>query len=292
MYLALRAIAALASALPERFLTPLARSLGWLCFVLCGYRRKVIADNLGVALPELKGSAKRELEREIHTHLALTFLEFLRLPSYARKGFDSIFTATGLEHHQAAKRAGRGILAVSGHLGSWELVVSAIARALPNDVVHVVVKSFPKGVQALVDRHRSAGGVRSISSKDSMSQILGALRRNEVVVIVLDQNATRHQGEFVPFFGKPACTMTGLAMLAMRTGAVVLPCAGHRRDDGRHVLEVFPPLSTERVGSRRETAIRITAEATQFLERQIRSHPAQWLWTHKRWRTQPEPRGC
>ena len=114
-----------------------------------------------------------------------------------------------------------------------------------------------------------------------------ALRRNEAVVFVLDQNATRSIGVFVDFFGRPACTMSGLAVLAERTGAEVIAAVPWREGPGRHVLTVLPAIPFERQADREETVRHMTQVYTRVIEDAIKARPAQWFWTHKRWRTRP-----
>ncbi|MBI4820294.1 MAG: lysophospholipid acyltransferase family protein [Deltaproteobacteria bacterium] len=289
VYAALRLASLFVCALPESWVAGLAALVSRLLFGLIGYRRRVIRENLKTAFPELDRVARRVVARDFGRHITLSLFEVFRAPRYAATPLDQLFEVTGLEHYEAAARNGRGVLALSGHLGNWELVATGIARALPNTVLNVVVKSFPPGIQEFIAELRTLGRVMVIPAKDGLPQIIQALSRNEIVVIVLDQNATRGLGVFVPFFGRPACTMSALASIAMWTGASVLPCAGYRGADGRHHLEVFAPLSTAREGSRKETILSITRRATEFIERRIRAHPEQWLWTHRRWRTQPHP---
>lgn len=271
--------------LPEPALGPLARVGGALWFDGLRYRRQVILANLATAFPELEAAARERLGRAACVHLCLTLLEFLRIPRYRRRGLERVVRVEGSEHWEAALAQGKGVLCLSGHLGSFELAVAAVAgRGAP---VSLVVKRFPPGVDAFVNGLRRGSGLGVIYAEGALRPVLSALRDNGSVVFVLDQNATRRIGVFVDFFGKPACTMSGLALLALRSGAPVIAATPFRAADGTHVLRIHPPIPLEAKDSREATLAHMTARYTQVIEAAIREHPEQWFWTHKRWRTRP-----
>lgn len=272
--------------LPESLAFFLARFWGSLWFYAIPYRKKVIFENLSTAFPDLSRTEKRELARKFCVHLVYTLIEFFRIPRYARRGFKNFVRTEGLENYYKAKEEHRGVLCLAGHLGSFELIIAAMADELQPEWVGAVVKSFPKNIAVLVDRIRKATPFHLIPAKGGMKSIQEALDQNGAVVFVLDQNATRKLGVFVDFFGKPACTMTGLATVALRTGAPVIAASAYREAPGKHVLKVFPPIPLEEKGDVHETIAHMTAVYTRFLEKEIKEHPEQWLWSHKRWRTQ------
>jgi KDO2-lipid IV(A) lauroyltransferase len=152
----------------------------------------------------------------------------------------------------------------------------------------MVVKSFPKSVDRVVSEIRRSAHLALIPASGGLDPIRQALKRNEAVAFVLDQNATRRIGVFVDFFGSPACTMSALAVLALRTKAPVLPVAAYRDPAGRHHLVVHPPIPAAEGANLKDAIAKTTRRYNEYLEEQIRLHPEQWLWTHKRWRTQPE----
>lgn len=270
---------------PESWVPFISRLLGGLWFYGLRYRKNVVLTQLARTYPELDARALHRLAHRVFCHLAQTGLEFLRIPRYRRRGFSQFVRIEGLQHHRHARTEGRGVLILSGHLGSWELAVGAVAReAAP---LHLVVKSFSPGTERFITRIRADSGLSVISAQDGMKAILRALGRNETVVFVLDQNATRSQGIFVNFLGRPACTLSSLAWVSLRTHAPVLPAIPYREEDGRQVLEIGPPIPLTRAETRRETVHRMTEVYTHVLETAIRARPEQWLWTHKRWRTTP-----
>ena len=283
----LKALSRSSGLLAERAVAGLATLAGWVWYHLLRYRRGVLHQNLALAFPERTSAERAALARAACTHLARTVLEFLRIPRYARAGFEGVVRVEGLEHCRAALREGRGVLGLTGHLGSFELIASAVAQRL-DEPVSVVVKSFPRSVEGFITWIRGSTRLGLIPARGGMKAILRALRGGEVVIFVLDQNATRRLGVFVEFFGKPACTMSALAVIAARTGAPVVPSAMWREPNGAHVLQVYPPIPLEAAETPEATIERMTQRYTEFLEARIREHPEQWLWTHKRWRTRPE----
>ncbi len=285
--LGLRLISTLVASLPEAALRPLAAMLGGLLFDVLGYRRRVILENLAVAFPELGVAERRRLGREAMRHLVLTLLEFLRIPRYAARGFEGRVRLVERHHLDRARARGRGVLCLTGHLGSFELAVAAAAREW--SPIALVVKAFPPAVDRLVRGIREASGLSVLYAEGGARPILRALARGELVGFALDQNATRAQGVFVDFFGRPASTLRSLAQLAILSGAPVVPAIPWRAEDGTHVLELHPEIPLEERESREETVRHMTAVYTAALEAAIRRHPAQWFWTHKRWRTRPRP---
>ena len=283
----LRGLSALVGWWPEALVTGVARVLGGLWWHALRYRRGVMQANLRQAFPELSERARGRLGEAACVHLVTTLLEVLRIPRYQRLGLDAVVRVEGLEHYHAAKAEGRGVLCVSGHLGSWELGVAGVAAAAAP--VSLVVKRFGPAVDRFVTGLRASAGLAVIPADGAVKPILRALRQNEAVVFVLDQNATRRIGVFVDFFGKPACTMAGLAVLAERTGAAVIAAVPRREGPGRHVLTVLPAIPFERQATREATVAHMTQRYTRVIEAAIRAEPAQWFWTHKRWRTRPAP---
>lgn len=288
MSLLLSTISALAGLLPDGLVRALAAAGGRAWFHVLRYRRAVILSNLARAFPELDLRARLQLGKAACTHLVETLLEFLRIPRYARRGLGALLEVEGREHLDAALAKGKGVLCLTGHLGSFELVAGAIAERLGPGRVALVVKPFPPAVDRFVTRVRELTGLQVIRAHGGMKGILRALARGTCVVFVLDQNATRHIGVFVDFFGHPASTMSSLALIALRTEAPVIGVATFRRPDGRHVLHIGPEIPIEARETREETVRHMTQLYTRFIEDRIRAHPEQWLWTHRRWKTQPE----
>lgn len=189
----------------------------------------------------------------------------------------------GFEHFEEAKRRGRGVLFATAHLGNWEF--SAFAHALMTEPMSFVVRPMDNPlVDEMATHYRTMSGNRLLGrGKDFLRPLLEALRRNEAVGILIDQNVTADRGVFIDFFGRQACVDAGFARLAARTGATVLPGYAYWCDqEERYVLHFDPPV--EITGDPRADTQAVHAR----LESAIRRHPEQWLWIHRRWKTQPE----
>lgn len=284
MYALIRAVSWLVCALPEGLVSALGGALGALWFDLLRYRRGVILENLARAFPELSAGQRRRLGRRAARHLVLALLETLRIPRYRARGLDSVVELRGEPILREAYARG-GFIAITGHLGSFELSAGAAAtRALPSRAC-LLVKDQAPGFDRFITELRTQAGYTIIRDRRTLPEILRALKRGEAVVFVLDQNATRDQGVFVDFFGEPACTMAAAALVAQRTGVPVLGLSIWREGPGRHVLEVHAPMDCSAPGE--DPSTELTRRFTRFIEEAIRRHPEQWLWTHKRWRTRP-----
>ena len=154
------------------------------------------------------------------------------------------------------------------------------------DNIHIIVKSFPEGVDRFVTGVRTGTNLKLLPAKGAVKSVLQALNKKEIVVFVQDQNSTRKIGVFVDFFGREACTMSGLAMMALRTGTPVIGVSIRREKLGSHVLTFYPEIPLEHKDNPEESVIHMTQIYTHFLEERIRENPAQWFWTHRRWKTQ------
>jgi KDO2-lipid IV(A) lauroyltransferase len=188
----------------------------------------------------------------------------------------------GREHLQAAAAHGRGVLILTAHFGNWELLGAAHGlTGLPASIVTRPL-DYPL-LDDLAARFRRRSGAELIVKRHAVREVLTALRRQRMVGILLDQNATRAEGVFAPFFGSPASTSKGLALLALRTGAPVVPIFLRREPDGRHCMDVgaaVPPPEDGQIAT-------YTSAFNRVLEAAIRRTPEQWFWMHDRWRTRP-----
>jgi KDO2-lipid IV(A) lauroyltransferase len=213
--------------------------------------------------------------------IARLLVAFARFPRIGKHNLDRWIRCEGMEHVEAAHRAGRGVLFATAHLGNWEL--SAFAYALLRAPMHVVARPLDNPlIDRLVERRRTASGNWLIYKKDYARSILKALAANEAVGILIDQNAAPESGVFVDFFGTPACAGTGFAKLAAHSGAAVIPgFALWSGDEGRYVLRFYPPVPVTGDAGRDTQVLQATLEAV------IRSYPDQWLWIHRRWKTRP-----
>jgi KDO2-lipid IV(A) lauroyltransferase len=206
---------------------------------------------------------------------------FARLPTLNRQNIHQWIRYEGLEHYTEAKRHGRGVLFATAHLGNWEL--SAFAHALMTEPMNIVVRPLDNPrLDDFVEKRRTLSGNTVIGKHDAARSILRALRRNEPVGILVDQNVMAPEGVFVNMFGVPACAASGFARIAAHSGAPVIPgFALWSEEERRYVLRFYPPVEIS--GDVGCDSQRIQSA----VERAIREHPGQWLWIHRRWKTRP-----
>jgi KDO2-lipid IV(A) lauroyltransferase len=265
----------------------LGHGLGDLAYWGLPGRRRIAVDNLARAFGARLGAPERgALARANFRHLGETVLECCRLFFGPAGAMHARVRIEGVEHIKAALAEGRGALYLTAHFGNWELLAAShLGAGLPplNVVIRPLDNPF---LDALVARGRERGQLRLIPKRAAVKGVQAALARGECVGILLDQNAGR-QGVFVPFFGEAASTSRSLAVLALKTGAPVVPAFIHRVPDGDHQITLEPPLALCRTGQRDRDVVLNTARFTEVIERQVRTHPEQWFWVHRRWKTRP-----
>jgi KDO2-lipid IV(A) lauroyltransferase len=270
--------------LPMRWAAGLGSALGDLIFWGIPRYRAVARRNMAAAL----GWEAPRVEitvRQAFRNIGKTLVEFLRLPALSSEEIREICTLEGLCHVRAGLAAGRGVLLVTGHYGNWELVAARLA--VEGLRLHVVARDADDpATNGIINRIRERSGYHVISRQSAPRGVLAALRRNEVVAMLIDQN-TVEGGEFVPFFGRLAATVTGPAVLALRTGAAVIPGFVRRLPDGTHHGVASHAVALPSTGDREADVWSLTAHLTALIEAQVRADPTQWFWIHDRWRHRP-----
>ena len=259
------------------------RRLGDLLWWGLPRRRATALRNLRRSLGAERGEAElRRVGRRSFQNLGMSLVEICR---YVLRPMDVMLSQVrveGGEHLQEAASHGRGVFILTGHYGNWELL--AAAHGLVGLPLSIVARPLDHPVlDGLAARIRRRSGAELIAKGRAVRDVLDALRRKRMVGILLDQNATRAEGVFVPFFGALASTSKGLALLALRTGAPVVPIFLRREPDGRHCMDIgaaLPPPPDGQVSA-------YTATFNRAIEAAIRRAPEQWLWAHDRWRTRP-----
>jgi KDO2-lipid IV(A) lauroyltransferase len=280
-----------------------ARSLGWmprgvarllggmLAFVvywLFGRLRRVGVRNLELALPELSIEARRKILRRVYIHLGWQLVEFCRMTGYTVENTRDWLRTEGLEHYLAAQAHGKGVLVITGHLGAWEL--SSFYHSLMGYPMGMVIRRLDnRRLDAYVNGIRCMHGNHVLHKDDFGRGLLTAMRSGGTVGILMDTNMTPPQGAFVRFFGIEACTATGLAHVARKTGAAVLPgFMVWEPAERRYVLHFGAEVAIPHSEDIAADILKGTELCTNAIESWIRRYPDQWLWIHRRWKTRPE----
>ncbi|MFT4112112.1 MAG: lysophospholipid acyltransferase family protein [Silvibacterium sp.] len=271
---------------------PLARALGAgvarLALRTMGRLRRTGLRNLELAFPEKSGPERERILYELFRNLGWQMAEFCLMRRYIQGNVAAIARYDGLDHYLAAKAKGKGVLIVTGHLGAWEL--SSFYHSLMGHPMSMVIRRLDNPrVDALVNGIRCLHGNKVLHKDDFARGLIAAMRRGETVGILMDTNMTPPQGVFVPYFGHLACTASGLARVAQKTGAAVLPgFMLWEESEQKYVLRFGPEIPLLETGDAERDALENTARFTAVTESYVRQYPSQWLWVHRRWKTRPE----
>jgi len=287
-YWALRLMVAVVGALPRSLARAAGAGLGWLAWRLSSRLRRVGLRNLEIAFPQMPEAERLVILRRLYRTLGWQIAEFCQMRRYTAEQASRFIRYDGLEHYLAARAKGKGVLVLTAHLGAWEL--SSFYHSLMGYPMSMVIRRLDNArVDAFVNGIRSLHGNSVLHKDDFARGLLKAMHRGETVGILMDTNMTPPQGVFVPFFGVQACTASGLARVAMHSGAAVLPgfLAWHA-DEKKYVLHFGEELQLVKTGEPEGDIVANTALFTATLERYIRQYPEQWLWVHRRWKTRPE----
>jgi KDO2-lipid IV(A) lauroyltransferase len=271
---------------------PLARAMGagiaWMLFAVTPRLRRIAKFNLQMAFPEWTDAQREVTLRGMVRSLGWMAAEFARMPRYTRENIEEIIVLDGNEHFLEGQRRGKGVLFLTAHMGAWEF--SSYAHALYGYPLHYMARPLDNArLDALVNRYRELSGNKPIFKNESARAMLKILRQAGTVGILADQNTLPEEGAFVDFFGTPACTTTGIARVALHTGAAVVP--GYAVWDeslNKYRLRFEPPLELIRTGDAERDILQNTQRFAKVTEEIIRKYPEQWVWVHARWKTRPK----
>jgi KDO2-lipid IV(A) lauroyltransferase len=270
---------------------PLARglgiALGRLVYYLHSKLRRVGHRNLSLAFPDMPQRQRDQILRGVFTSLGRQLGEICLFPRYTRENVSQVVIYDGFENFDRAFARGKGVLFLTAHLGGWEL--SAFAHSLYGHPLSFLMRSLDNPyLDRLMREYRTIHGNQAIDKDDPTRGLLRAMKEGKVVGFLMDTNMTPPQGIFVNYFGIPACTASGLARIAMRTDAAVVP--GFTIWDPRlrkYKLRFDPALSLIRTGDQEADLCANTQLFTKVIEDFVRRYPDQWLWVHRRWKTRP-----
>ncbi len=261
--------------------------LGWLWFDVFRIRRRVILDNLEKAFPHLSQAERRRLGRNSCFNMGRSVVEYSLLPSLNLEQVDREFIFEGWEEmervRQRAASEGKGLLLLTLHLGNGDLACGALSlKGLP---MALISKEFKvTWLNELWFGMRAKLGTEFIPPRNSSYAILKALKKQKMVIFVLDQFMGPPIGVETTFFGHPTGTALGLAVMAQRSKAPVVPVYTYRRDDGKTVIRFDSEIAFEERGTAEESQALMTQVYTDYLESVVRLYPEQWMWVHRRWK--------
>jgi KDO2-lipid IV(A) lauroyltransferase len=259
-------------------------------FVLTSLRRTGMR-NLEIAFPEKSTAERGEILAGTFENLGRVLGELSQVNKLTKEDFAKIIDfeldAESNDVYARNKAEGRGVLITTGHLGNWEMLVLGFA-ALYEPISYLARPLDNPKIDALLNERRTRFGNNPINKTNSAMLAIRILRMGGILGILSDVNAHPKEGVFVPFFGIPACTASGAAMMAIRADSFIFPtfCVWDR-DTKRYKFVHGPLLEPSKTGNLKHDIIETTAAYTAEIEKIIRKYPDQWMWIHKRWKTRP-----
>ncbi|MGB0037041.1 MAG: lysophospholipid acyltransferase family protein [Candidatus Acidiferrales bacterium] len=273
--------------LPRRAARFIGAAFASVAYTIRAPLRRAAMVNLHLAFPDWSEAKRKKIVRGMIRQIGWMAGEFSQFPKYTREKIERIVVLDGFENFDAARRRGKGVLFLTGHMSAWEL--APFAHALYGHPLHFLVRPIAnQRVDAMINRYRCLSGNRPIEKNRSARAILKVLGEGGTVGILSDQNTSLEEGVFVDFFGIPASTTSGLARIALRTEAAVVP--GFLSWDEvrrKYRLRFEPAVELARTGYEEADVRESTARFTHVIEDYVRAHPDQWIWVHKRWKTRP-----
>ncbi|MFH1081581.1 MAG: lysophospholipid acyltransferase family protein [Pseudomonadota bacterium] len=258
-----------------------------LCYHAATKHRLIALHNLRCAFPEKDMEELIRIAKGVYRNLAITAAEFFSIPSINRENLHEWVEMEGLEHFEAGIAQGKGLLTIIAHFGNWELMPVTVPLLLKfPEIPYIVYRPLDSPVlDNIVEHVRTMNGNELIPKGGSGKRIMTLLKENHAIAILSDQNVAAREGVFVDFFGRPACTGVGLAVLALRSGAPVLPMFMARQKSGKYKLILKPLVEVSQSGDYERDLMENTQRFTKVVEDVVREYPDQWFWIHQRWKT-------
>jgi KDO2-lipid IV(A) lauroyltransferase len=283
-YLILKGFSFFIHLLPEGFSLWMGRQLGRMAFYLDREHQEVALQNLHLAFGQEKSEREiYDIAKRTFQNLGMMAFEFFWIPGMDVGTFKRRVEIEGLDKALKLLKNKRGILLLLSHFGNWELM-GLMSKVIGSPIM-VIAKPIKKNrwVDRLINEVRREGGLEVIPTENAGRKVIRALSQNRVVGILIDQRAKRSEGVWADFFGRKAPTTPALAILAMKTGAPVLPVFMVRNGFQRHRLMIKEPLELINTGDVKKDVEANTQLINYTLESMIRQYPDHWFWVHRRW---------
>lgn len=284
IYLMMQGFGLFINLLPEGLALWLGRRLGSLFYFLDWEHRRVALQNLYIAFGQEKSERVRKaIAKRSFRNVGMMVIEFLRIPGMNTEDFKKKVSFEGLDGALQLLEKKRGGLLLIGHFGNWELM-GFMSKVLKTSVLAIgkPIKANER-LYRFISKIREGAGLEVIPPENATPKVIRALSQNRLVGILIDQRAKRSRGVWADFFGRKVPTTPGLAVMAIRSGAPVVPVFIIRDGFRKHRLLIKEPIELVLTGDMKKDVEINTQRFTDTLEAMIRQYPDQWLWIHRRW---------
>lgn len=288
-YLAARAVGVAVRILPRRARWALGRLAGSLIFTWDAKHRAVTLGNLDLAFGDAKTpEEKYAIARGAFQHFGTMLFELISLGKASPRKIERMVEFEGVENYERARARGKGVILVAAHFGNWE--VHAIAHGYRFGSMSVVARAQDNPYyNRWLEEVRTISGNGVVYKQQALVRVRRLLKDGETVGLVVDQNVAREDGVFVDFFGRKAATTPVASLLALKTGAILVPVFAFPLADGRYRCIYEEPIERAQYAGfdRQRAVLAMTQRCAQVLEGYVRRNPEFWLWMHRRWKTRP-----
>jgi KDO2-lipid IV(A) lauroyltransferase len=286
IYLLVKFLITISNWMPRSLWLKFCGTLGNIAYLLAVKSKAQTIKHLTMAFRDEK--SKQEIEkiaRDVFIMLGKNAGDILRASNVSSlTELDKFVVMKGFENFETAIARGKGVVFVACHMGAFELQITSLAlRGLNFMVIGTPLKD--KRLNDLMWKHRNKNGTNAVERDKATFPMLKVLKSGGSVALLIDQD-TKVKSTFVDFFGMSAATPVGAALLALKTGAAVLPAFSHLGDDGLQHIEILPEIVLRNTGNEEDDIQYNTQVFTNAIEKQIRKYPSQWVWMHERWKTQ------
>lgn len=284
IYLPLRGLYGLLMILPFSIAMKLGKGLGWLLYRADKRHRLVTQSNLKKVWGEKKSPQELErIARDCFTNIGLSVADICRSSCLNKDNINQFTEVIGLENLDNALKRGKGVIAIGGHFGIWEILgVSMALRGYPcSAVVRPLDNVYLNG---LVENYRTRHGNKVIHKKQALRKVLKCMRNNEIVSMIMDQNTAKREAVYSTFLGHPCYTLVAPVVLATKTNCALLPIFGVRQEKSKHKIFIEPEVVLEQTNDKERDLQVNTQKLNDIIGKYITKYPEQWLWLHRRWK--------
>lgn len=264
----------------------LAGVIGEIWYYIDSKGRRMAEQQLGYAL-KLSPQESQIRAKACFQLMAKNLIDMIRMGNWTKKQMSQMVSIDGYENYLKADAKNKGVIALTGHIGQFELLAAWFAFVKERKVAAIGRRLYDKRLNALLVAQRQKFNVLNIATVDSPLSIMRALGKGYALGVLLDQDSSNVKGYFADFYGKKALTAAGPILIARKTGSPILPMAIYRTNDDKFVIKVLPELEFEWTDDITGDIIRVLTMCNKALEEMINYDPIQWVWIHNRWRHRP-----